>query len=364
MKNISSNESLIDLKTLIKNYANIFFFSIFIFPIIFIFLNIFLFKKDFFIYNAKIDLFSVPKYSIPEVETGTYKMKSGLDDIGLNIFSIRDDDKLTKGYNKFYKEVENDLKDNLNQLNKFDNFPELFIKFLKLDNSIVDNVPDSIFMETWSIDESKYNTGIIEILTVQAKISGKNPDHLRKFIDQKVINASILFKKFMRGQIDNLSNDLMAENQVKSKKIHEVLNLRIEYLENQIIIAKQQNILEPVRTTIDQGTDYLKGVNLLNLEITKARDDLINLSQGKHYLLYDNQLLLDTLNNSIFMKEDSQNSKNILFTFFYDKDYISIVKMINPELTNLFIYYMIFCILFIITASLVHFQFYSNKFNN
>ena len=364
MNNASSNESFIDLKILIKNYLNISIIGVIFFVIIFTLLNTYFFKKDFTIYNAQMDLFSVPKYSIPEIEIGTYKMQSSLDDIGLNIFSIRDDDNLTTGYNKFYKEVEKDLNDNMSQLNKFDNFPELFIKFLKLDNSIVDNIPDSIFIDTWSIIENKYATGIIEILTVEARVSGENPDHLREFIDQKVINASVLFKKFMRGQIDNLSNDLMAENQVKSKKIHEVLNLRIEYLENQIIIAKQQNILEPVRTTIDQGTDYLKGVNLLNLEITKARDDLINLSQGKHYLLYNNQLLLDSLNNSIFLKDDSENKQNILFTFFYDKDYIRITKMINPELTNLFIYYMIFCILFIISASFIHFQFYSKKFIN
>jgi len=355
---------MIDLKTWIKNYVKFFLFSFILAIIVFIFINSYYLKLVPLNYQAHVTLFSVPKYAIPEIEKNFFQIEGKIDKMGLELFSLSENGVLTEGYNSFYTEVEQNLEKNIDFLNKFDNNPELFVKFLKVDNSIVSNIPDTIDTRTFVVHEEKVNKGIIEILTVELWIQGTDSEDVRNFINDKITTSATLFKNFMKLQISNLTNDLKNENEVKILKITELLNLRIEYLENQITIARQQNIFEPVRTAIEQGTDYLKGVNLLSLEISKVRDDLKNLNQGNHYLLYDNNMLIENIKNSIFSQKEINNQKNILFTFFYDKDFISVIRVINGTLLNLFTYYMIFIILLVVSITMIHFYFYSKKFNN
>jgi len=355
---------MIDLKILIKSYIKFYLITITSAILIFILLNIFYFKLTTLNYTGNASLFSVPKYSIPEVEEGIYSINGKIDKLGLDLFTLSENAILTEGYNNFYKEVEKNLTKNIAFLNKFDNNPDLFIKFLKIDNSMIDNIPASLDFSAFVVTSSTISKGIIEILNVQMLIEGSNPVDIRNFLHDKISNSAILFRDFMRLQISNFTNELIKENEIKILKITELLNIRIEYLDNQLSIARQQNIIEPVRASIEQGTEYLKGVNLLSLEISKVRSDLKNLNNGNHYLLYDNTLLINNIKNSVFLKDDILTEKNILFTFFYDKDFISISKSINSKLLNLFTYFMIFSTLIIISITMIHFYFYSKKFNN
>lgn len=365
MNNIKKLQELrdsISLGNLINQYYKFFLLSMLSLIFIFFIYNFVVWKEKIFTYQASVGLFSIPEISIPKIESDNYTFKQNFDDMGLDLFSFNKNPEFKAGYGKFYNSIEQTLDSNLNILEKFKNFPVVFVQFLRLENN-TDKISNLINADSYKVVELEITHGFVKILNVDLKIEGLSTDSVKNFLHDKVTNSAKLFNKFMSIQVEKLRNDLIYENQFIQKKVAEALNLRIDYLERQLLIAHQEDIKNPIQATITPGTEYLKGVNLLELEISESRKDIKNLMDGNHYLLYTNALLISSLEDSIFFRSNFDENNEFIYTFFYDKNLINVTQKINSTILNYFVYYLIFSFVIILISVLMHFYLFKKEEN-